>query len=567
MTTAELEVALDRTYFRHPLPHPNRVLATWYCLTAAEDAQRNFFTKVGAEMPIGRMIFYLDKYKYSMRCALDRIAKETQDRTWAEVPRRVVPKLYVVAAHLMFAGIDYSLASQICGALHTGTATAVKDADAWRVCVDESHHDKAYGALELLGVAKPRAVDFAILVFHWIRNPSATPKAVKQIAESVFVKKRLIAYQYRQDLAMELAPHIPQPPHLIPEDWQFAWGGRAEVTLLLNALSLRCIYHIVAVHFGSGVHRLRGGGESSIVLVLSREQLIADLELMSSLDRTPIRAFVDSLTWGRGTNTPDPALQPLIPIGSGVFAIPCVHLLSSSQERNLLSLMARTQTQAFDAQSQLFEHDMITSLLASSRPAGVELRSNVRLRIDGCEEEIDMLLIDERGRRLLVCELRWMLGPGDPREVQNRKKECLKKVGQVRRKVERVSTRAGVAAARALGCKVEGDSIDGWVTTGVVLIDGFGGTRSPDAKYPIMPVALFERALGEASSLEALALWCEGLSWLPREGKHFSIITMEIALADSTPLILQGADAPDSARNFLSDAVASLSERDHAPTQ
>jgi hypothetical protein len=519
---------------------------------------------MGAEMPAGRMIFYLDKLKFSMRYALDRIAKEATDREWSDVPRRVVPKLYLAAGRLVFAGIDYSLASQLCGALHTGTATAIKDPDAWRVRIDESHHDKAYGALELIGVGKAGGPDFSMQLFHWIRDPSIAPAIVRQIGESILLKKRLIYYEYRQDLTSELARHIGQPAYLIPDAWKFRWGGRAEVTLLLNALSLRCMYHVLAVHFGARIRRLRGGGESNIVLILSRDQLIADLELMSSLNRTCIAAFTDHLTWGHGTNTPDPALQPLIPIRSDLFAIPCIHLLSSNQERNLLSLMARTQTEEFDAQSHLFEREMISSLDSASRPDGVELRSNARLRIDGHEEEIDLLLIDERGRRLLVCELRWLLGPGDPREVQNRKKECLKKVSQVHRKVEWISARAAAAAAMALNCALSSDSADHWITTGVVLIAGFGGMRSPDARYPIIPVRLFERAMAKASSLDALAAWCEGLSWLPREGKHFNVVTMEIALADSKPLIVEGGEAPDSAADFLSDAVACLSQCDEA---
>lgn len=73
MANAEREAALDRTYFRHPLPHPNKVLATWYYPTASEDHQRKLLAAMGAAMPIGRMIFYLDKFKYSMRFALDRI--------------------------------------------------------------------------------------------------------------------------------------------------------------------------------------------------------------------------------------------------------------------------------------------------------------------------------------------------------------------------------------------------------------------------------------------------------------------------------------------------------------
>ncbi len=328
MTIAELESVLDRTYLRHPLPHPNRVLATWYYLTASEDFQRNVFTGMGGEMPAGRMIFYLDKLKYSMRYALDRVAKECTDHTWSDVPCRVESNLYLTAGRLVSAGIDYSLASQLCGALHTGTAVAIKDDDAWRVRIDESHHDKAYGALELIGLGKPGGPDFSMQLFHWIRDPLNAPAVVRQIGESILLKKRLISYAYLQDLTSELARHIGQPTYLIPDAWKFRWGGRSEVSL---------------------------------------------------------------------------------------------------------------------------------------RPAA--------------------------------------------------------------------------AAAMALNRALSGDSVDHWVTTGVVLIAGFGGMRSPDARYPIIPVRLFERAMAEASSLDALVAWCEGLEWLPREGKHFNVATMEIELADSKPLI------------------------------
>ena len=332
------------------------------------------------------------------------------------------------------------------------------------------------------------------------------------------------------------------------------------MTLLLNALSLRCIYHIVAVHFGSGANGLRGGGAANLVLVLSRKQIISDLALISSVGMPRIVGFVDNLTLGRGTNTPDPALQPLIRLTSDIFAIPCIHFLSSSQERNLLSLMARTQPQEFDAQSWLFEKDMVAALVASPRPKDVELRSNIHVHLNSADEEIDLLLIDKHRRRLMVCELRWMLGPGDFREVQNRKRECLKKVDQVRRKVEWVSTRAGAVAELVLGLEDAGELSKTWVTTGVVLIAGFGGTRSPDPKYPIMPVELFARGMGAASSLEALALWCERLSWLPQDGRHFTIVTLELELAGSNHLIVQAMDIPDSASQFVSDAIATLSD-------
>ena len=558
----ELEHLVDQTFLRHPLPHPNRAIAIWYCLTASEDAQRIMFTDLGAHIPFGNIIFYLDRYKYSMRYVLERISKEARDFTFAEVPRQVVPKLYKRAAAIMSGGVDHALATQIFGAIHTGTGTVVRDKDAWRIRLDEAHHDKSYGALELIGVPKPKTTDFAALLFQWIRSPSTAPRAVNRIAASVRVDKALIAYEYQQDLAYELAQHVPQPPPLIPVGWQFPWGGRAEVTLLLNSLSLRCLYHIVAIHFGARARGLRGGGAANIVLVIKREQLISELASMSSLDGTKIRTFVDNLRLGYNTSTPDPALQPIVPLGPNLYAVPCIHLLSSSQERNLLSLFARTQPSAFNSQSHLFEEDMVATLMSSNLPPRTERRANITVRVAGEKEEIDFVLVDRRDRRLLICELRWMLGPGDPREVQNRKKECLKKVDQVRRKVTRLSTEPATVVAAALRNKGTGDTNDGWCVTGLVLIAGYGGTRSPDERFPIIPVTLFEKAMSKASSLTTLAAWCHGSSWLPQEGVHFRVASQTIEIEGGTPLVLEGLSIPDSASHFSSDAVAILSKEE-----
>jgi hypothetical protein len=558
MSFAKLEALLDQTYLRHPIPHPNRILAIWYCLTASEDAQRCMFTALGAQLELGRIIFYLDRYKYSMRYALDRITKEAENKDVAQVPRRVLEKYFKIATQLMFSGIDHALASQLCAALHSGSASAFEGNDAWRVEIDEVHHDKAYGALEMIGAAKRTTVDFATLLLHWIRSPSEIPRAVNLIADSVERRGDLLAYVYDGGLAVQLAQHVPEQPHSLPAKWRFSWGSASDTTLLTNAFALRCIYHIVAVHFGAGVRGLRGGGVSNIVLIVQRDRLVEDIRLMTSLSETRVRAFCKFLTWGSGTVTPDPALQPIVPLAAGTLAIPCLHLLSSDQPRNLLSLLARTNSQSFNSQSHLFESDMVAALRICSAPRGVLMQTNCKVVIDGDEEEIDAIFISEGERRMVICELRWMLGPGDPREVQNRKKACLEKVTQLKRKVELACKRPDVLATMAFGLKPA--AID-WVVDGVVLIAGFAGTRSPDPCFPIMPVRLFELALNQADSLAALAEWCQGLSWLPKEGRHFTVIEQEITLEAAKPLKIAGLSIPDSAANFSTDALETLAKR------
>jgi hypothetical protein len=563
MAFAQLETLLDQAYLRQPIPHPNRVLAIWYCLTASEDAQRCMFTELGARLEMSRIIFYVDKFKYSMRYALDRIAKETKDKAPAQVPRGVLEKYFKVATQLMVAGIDHSLASQLCAALHSGSASAFESDDGWHVEIDEAHHDKAYGALEMIGAAKRTTVDFATLLFHWIRNSSEIPEVVKRIADSVTRRGDSLSYTYDGGLAVELVRNVPQQPQLLPAQWRFSWGTALDTTLLTNALALRCIYHIAAIHFGAGVRDLRGGGVSNIVLVILRDQLIEDLRLMTSLAKSKVRAFCKFLTWGFGTATPDPALQPLIPITPGGLAIPCLHLLSSDQQRNLLSLLARTDSASFNSQSHLFEYDMVAVLRACAAPSGVLHQTNLKVVIDREEEEIDAVFISEREQRILICELRWMLGPGDPREVQNRKKACLEKVTQLRRKVKLVSKRPDVLAATAFGLA---PAVIDWVVDGVVLIAGYAGTRSPDPRFAIMPVRLFESGLNQADSLSDLTEWCQGLSWLPKEGRHFEVTQQEINLDGAKSLKIPGFDIPDSAANFSADALETLSKRPMATT-
>jgi hypothetical protein len=204
---------------------------------------------------------------------------------------------------------------------------------------------------------------------------------------------------------------------------------------------------------------------------------------------------------------------------------------------------------------------MVAALLICTPPGDSVLRANIKAVIDGAEEEIDLVILSEREGRMIICELRWMLGPGDPREVQNRKKVCLEKVAQLRRKVEHVSKQPRGVAAAILGREA---AVSDWVVDGIVVIEGFAGTRSPNPRYPIIPARLFKLALNQAVSLSSLAEWCEGLSWLPKEGHHFKVVEQEIALEGRKPLKVAGLSIPDSAADYSADALETLPKRPSA---
>jgi len=521
-----VERDLDANYHRVAISHPNRTIATWYLLTVLEDSFRGLFVMSGEnDGPI--VEFQLDRQKYSARFALDRIRRECTDTSNAAIPSCVIPKLYIKTAELLRAGVDFMGANQLCSAAHAGTVKFTPGENIIDIVSDEAHHDKRYSALEVLGHMPLDVIDHSNKLYVWTRRDDLRPRIVDAIARSVQIAGSKVIYEYEPHWAIALSQEMMQQPTLVPEGWRFLWGGPHETILLVNALCVRCMYHWIAVHFGAGFHGLRGGGEASLLYVTSLSKLVTDLQEMCSLGEATIRRFVQYLTYGHAMKTPDPALQPIISLGGGLLGIPCVMFLSSNYERNLLGLQARIDSSTFDSMSKLFEPDMVRDLLTEIEPRWPFARGNVTIRADDAFEEVDLLIADPVSQTILVCELRWMLQPGDPREVQNRKKVCHEKVTQVARKVQWLESRVPVVLS-VLG--VTAVDSEAWKVDGVVVIKTFGGTLSRNARFPIMTESIFLQGIQRATSLKHFIGWSQSLQWLPQQDVHFRIAPHEVEL-------------------------------------
>jgi hypothetical protein len=550
-----VEAALDKNYHRHPLPHPNRAIATWYLLTVLEDNLRMLF--VGTDDSKTSLIDHLlDAYKYSARFALDRIRRECLDTSKVAFPKKVVPRLYVQTGELLQAGMDYMSATRLCSAAHAKTLSLQERAENIHVEFDPADHDMRYSTIELLGHMPPDLLDHTTNLYRWARRDEFRPEIVDTIAQTTRISGGMVVYQYHTYPAIKLAEEMEQYPLLAPDGWRFVWGGRNETTLLINALCIRCVYHWCAVHFGASLHGLRGVGQESLLFVTTAQQLASELREMSSLELPVIRKFIDYLTLGYGVQAPDPALQPIVALGEGRMAIPCLLFLSSNYERNLLTLQARIGPKSFDKLSGLFEQAMVSGLLPLAKTRWPNAKENLTIR-DGKEfEEIDLLIPDPESKTLLVCELRWMLQPGDPREVHNRKKVCWEKVTQLERKMKWLSFRKSIAL-QTLGLNAE-DAAE-WLCAGVVSIDAFGGVLSSNVELPLMPNNIFKQGLEKASSLREFVLWSQSLCWLPKEDEHFRVVKQTTKLPGfDKPLVTLGIEklcSPLIYRTFVDSSL------------
>jgi len=261
---------------------------------------------------------------------------------------------------------------------------------------------------------------------------------------------------------------------------------------------------------------LLGVGVDQICLRAEKRKLIDDIVRIGDLSPKVVANFIDALVFGTGTTSPDPALQPFIPVASDDYAIPCTLILSSNWQRNLLSLLARISSRTFDAASSVFEKQMITKLI-DQLPMSIYARANVMLSDETQTEEIDLVLVDLASRSILVCELRWMIQPGDAREVLNRMTACYEKVKQAERKL--VFAKSHISLLTSL---LDLDPTQTWKLSAAVVNGGFGGIPFPcPNEIPIMPAEVFVRILRLIPDLDkAHAFACSTL-WLPRLGLDF----------------------------------------------
>lgn len=522
----EVEAELDANYHKIPVPHAHRTVATWYVLTVLEDFLRNLFVLTDSK-DVDKVEFQVDAQKYSVRYALDRVRRECKDKSRVDVPLRVLEKHYLAAYSLLEAGVEFKLASQICSSAHAGSVRFVARGSVVEVEFVYADVEKRYAASELIGHASLETTDHSTILYAWVRDYLPRPGVVEAIARSTRLVDRRLAYEFCPALAVALSQELMQQEPLIPKDWRFPWGGTYETMLLINALCIRCAYHWIAVHFGSRFQALRGGGEASLLLVIGKAQLLADLREMCSLDDSLISGFVEYLRLGNEVQSPDPALQPIIPLQDGLLAVPCLMFLSCNHDRNLLVLQNRIQRSEFDRLSRLFEKAMVGELLEVVRTRWPHARANVIIRDGKAFEEIDLLIGDPEKKTLLICECRWMLQPGDPREVQHRKAACREKVGQLSRKIEWLDGRTGQSLDALDISRLANEK---WKIEGLVVIRTFGGAFSGEERLPVLTDQVFLQGVRQAQSLDHLASWSQSLAWLPQEGVHFDLVPQSMQL-------------------------------------
>jgi|GEM_PF-2488588 len=537
-----LEAAFDAAFNSAGLPSDSRYDARHAVLTVGEDLSRfalmeaaKHTDRAQARAGASRLVGRLDRNKYALKEALALIDR----RLPAGKPSsfKVEEGPYLTAAELLEKHADeYANASRAFWTSHRGDRKFERVSPG-KLRLSERQGDGGYPALEWLQNADDDGGSPVMMMLQMFRgrdyfdqdlmaDVSWAPE-IRKLVAGVSLRRGKIRYQFITNFGRVLYEDLSTASSVIPPDWVFPWGSQEETSAVLLGLQARAAYHLIAIHFGAERLRRAGLGVEQLCLDISLQELISEVARVSRVPANVVNRVLHALTYGHQTRSPDPALQPIVELGGGRVAVAPLLIVSSNWSRNLLALHARLDSKTFDAQSHRFEKTMVGPLtdLVNTRWVGHPSKT---VPTRPTPEEIDVLIVDEETNTLVVCELRWMNQPGDAQEVIQRQKNCREKVQQAIRKRDRI--RADLPTIlKHLG----EDATRTWSVEALVVIDGYGGTVSPNPKAcPVVPRKVLEIARAPSALHLHAALATE--TWMPRENRNYTSGEQDFDLAGET---------------------------------
>ncbi|WP_144076970.1 hypothetical protein [Salinicola socius] len=524
---AELEGIIDKGFEKDLIPSKIRDISAWYLLTVAEDLARFSVAKDAVEFKDSLLIFF-DQLKYSLKHSL-LLVLENSENSGVKLPEKVYPLFYRKSSALIMAGLEYERLHRIVLGCYENRVK-VELIDGVYEVKNLNENTAEYVALEYLNHGKGSEVDMFSVFVYLMQDENKDNDVVKSICRNTRIKKRKPVYEYTPASIKMLLKYLPQRDEIIPRDFKFPWGDGFETLCLINALWVRCAFHVLSVHCKASEKNIKGGMESSILLKINKKQLIRDIDIVASVGDDKIEKFVDSLTYGFGVKTPDPALQPIYSTGSGALLIPSILLMTSNCQRNALSLSARLDKKLFDRSSRFFEIKMVEHISEKVSHLG-RCFQNRHYSANGDKEEVDLVVLDSEEKFCLIIEMRWMIQPGDYRELVKRQKVCDEKVVQVERK-KRFFNRNKV---EVMGSLVANETrFNDYRFEAIVLVMNYGGKQSIVSEIPVVNSDIFEKLINNENKLAEVYETCRSLSWLPKEGEDFEYQTESFEVGGET---------------------------------
>ncbi len=307
----------------------------------------------------------------------------------------------------------------------------------------------------------------------------------------------------------------------LPNDWQFNnfnIGEFKSVYITLQSL----LYAWFAARIFCYENNIREYGYRSAVWVVSKTELFSRLRRYTKLGENKIILILDYLQYGNmGIREPDIAIQPLVDLNNGCFALSPFVWINSNAERNLCVLL-----------NQIPEERKIYAMLVNEKEKLMRIEIEENIKEIGYEVKygrvrdtnLDCAIIDRNEKVCLALELKWFIEPAEIREVIEKSEELIKGISQAKI-IKRLFSESDEQLLKNI---LHIDSTYTFLSA-VASRNWIGEFDIQDDEVPIIKIWPLIQKIKETKSLKKTFSWLSEREYLPNRGMDFQVMNLDFS--------------------------------------
>jgi len=305
----------------------------------------------------------------------------------------------------------------------------------------------------------------------------------------------------------------------LPSNWCFEKYSIEEfrkVSGVLLALSfIRYISRFIAALKG-----VKGLALLDSIIVIPIEKFEKQITRFSAISQRTVHNIISDLTFGsRGILKPDPALQPIIPLNNELVALMPNMIISSSLERNFISLLNRLPEERTRYLELVDEKEILLRKRLKAAKVNFQLR-HYNGQIPGRQDlpDIDLAFISDDEESIILAEIKWFIGPSEPREVIEKGREIQFGIEQQKRIHQAIRNDDSLLAFLSIYPNYDYLHI-------VISQNDIGPDWAQDPLCPVIQADHFIKKISSVNSLKEMLVWCRDRQYLPIEGEDYKLVS------------------------------------------
>lgn len=213
--------------------------------------------------------------------------------------------------------------------------------------------------------------------------------------------------------------------------------------------------------------------------------------------------------------------HPFFQFDNGNLGISNKIVQISNIERNVWSLLLLVRPEIHSTLRNLKEKFWIQEFQENTEPLGLKCFSDIKYKLNNTPGNVDLIIIDEKLKFGLVCELKWLTTTDDVKGTKNNDEQIIVGIGQAERALDWVQKNIVLLADRI---NFNADELKQFKFKPLVickdtLLSGF----VEEPTVPVIDQQLFDWIINIPHHKDLVSLWniANTLSYLPKLDVHY----------------------------------------------